>query len=1078
MDGQFFHNFLQAQLKYRLLELEAEKEKETIRIRSMMTDTISVASVASLSSVELPHSTEPKPTPPNQHRVTKAAIAAIDIPTSPDKPPTAKLESHYPDGYVCYEIPKLHNREDNLLKPSFGWKFVATNSKVLSSGQKRVYKSCLGVYKCPLCEFKEVPRQTASKKKNPIPQPPRGNCKTHPSQELIHHPCHVRMSITEAAQSWIVDHQGIHDHPKPPCIGRLDPSSSKALETVVMTAPEVTPFQLKLGTNTRPSVTEIHPSLQNMDRLRYERAKIVKRAKKKFDLVDIMKFCKDTDPNFLRKHCIVPPTPHLIMQDQDMIDLISNQECAFETDTIEGFLWDPGMGDLQQPNVTVTSTFDPCLERWVPVCISILFGKSTADYTLHWDQFFRCLPYTSWQLCKGLFPGNTSDFSDAIRKAFTISFKKYASNKFGETLSSEDVTQFYSFCDVHFQRSRRRINKNRHIVPTLEDELQFHNMIEDLFTYKQGQHEMFRRQCLKILRYFPKAKNWLNWYLHPDRAVILFDACKLLPSSTQLQKDTNAQENVGRQIQYGAPKAKLGIGEAFEHLWRFCNNLKMDRSSVKAGTPVQYGKSSSRKKKRKRLHLKQWTNDGRAPDTTDKLLAPSTKKARTVLSGNIFSGIPWSFNWKGQQYTNTCRLDCVLTLLYMIHQQQSLTKDLNQADSSIHKGLDLLACGSHIEARMLWKRPDAGNDTSINWWGELNDTWEMFGDIHGFTVESKYTCSKCGKTKKKSSDYTEVSIENVQERGWLSNLQSQAGSGLRKRMLLTDGCCGRHNVQCKGPSTQKSKVVSWKGLIVLTVLEQKQTILDIPKVARIGRKKIGLRGTINHRGGHFTSWILTQNVWWFYDGMAKPMMKRLRNEDTATVQCYQGEGTAIVSVVYQILEEDRTEVPDAISLISSSSSSSNSNNISKEAIFSSARKKVASNASAKKTGRTRKIGKTRKVVGNPVKKEGTPPWQGSGGKKQKRKPIGFSYQAAASHNKKGRLPLCTGCGMCIERHEERIYHSFYEHRDNKFSTVNCYHFKVKCLGTMSRQQIDDFCNKKWSEQHVRGLRDDLDNSRR
>ena len=65
----------------------------------------------------------------------------------------------------------------------------------------------------------------------------------------------------------------------------------------------------------------------------------------------------------------------------DMLEIISRNTPCLETDTIEGFLKED-VGNEKAPNLTVTSAFDTILQRWVPVTITVLSGKSALDYNI------------------------------------------------------------------------------------------------------------------------------------------------------------------------------------------------------------------------------------------------------------------------------------------------------------------------------------------------------------------------------------------------------------------------------------------------------------------------------------------------------------------------------------------------------------------------------------------------------------------------------------------------------------------------------------------------------------------------
>jgi hypothetical protein len=72
-------------------------------------------------------------------------------------------------------------------------------------------------------------------------------------------------------------------------------------------------------------------------------------------------------------------------------------------------------------------------------------------------------------------------------------------------------------------------------------------------------------------------------------------------------KDTNAQENLGRQFQFSNRKprgSKISLQEALEHAWKFITTFQFDRKSVLGGVPTSYGQfgdiDQKKKKKRKK----------------------------------------------------------------------------------------------------------------------------------------------------------------------------------------------------------------------------------------------------------------------------------------------------------------------------------------------------------------------------------------------------------------------------------------------------------------------------------------------
>jgi hypothetical protein len=143
-------------------------------------------------------------------------------------------------------------------------------------------------------------------------------------------------------------------------------------------------------------------------------------------------------------------------------------------------------------------------------------------------------------------------------------------------------------------------------------------------------------------------------------------------------KDTNAQENVGKQFQEQALKPKMQVGECMYFAWKFCNFFKVERAGIAVGMQPHYGHFSNLNKKRKKQPRVK--NDGRAPDKREDLIGVKAKKRResktalSIRSSSIvnafpetFPGIKWSIDLPHIQVTNTRPLESLLTLTYTLH---------------------------------------------------------------------------------------------------------------------------------------------------------------------------------------------------------------------------------------------------------------------------------------------------------------------------------------------------------------------------------------------------------------------------
>ena len=96
-----------------------------------------------------------------------------------------------------------------------------------------------------------------------------------------------------------------------------------------------------------------------------------------------------------------------------------------------------------------------------------------------------------------------------------------------------------------------------------------------------------------------------------------------------LCKDTNAQENVGKQIQQIAIKSTMGVGEVIEHTWKICNMFTMDRRAVLAGLITA---PTEKEKRKSRFPFEaEKRSDGRPPDTTDQLLPRKKWETTKIL---------------------------------------------------------------------------------------------------------------------------------------------------------------------------------------------------------------------------------------------------------------------------------------------------------------------------------------------------------------------------------------------------------------------------------------------------------------
>ena len=107
-------------------------------------------------------------------------------------------------------------------------------------------------------------------------------------------------------------------------------------------------------------------------------------------------------------------------------------------------------------------------------------------------------------------------------------------------------------------RSESRVRKNNTAVPLQQkDEFkQKTRMLLDPMTSK-----CFYDLINDIRSRFPKCVKWLDWYLHKDRAKLIFPAVANADFVDARTRNTNAQESMGRTIQMTCEQANPSLVE-------------------------------------------------------------------------------------------------------------------------------------------------------------------------------------------------------------------------------------------------------------------------------------------------------------------------------------------------------------------------------------------------------------------------------------------------------------------------------------------------------------------------------------
>ncbi|KAF9986466.1 hypothetical protein BGZ65_007520 [Modicella reniformis] len=256
-----------------------------------------------------------------------------------------------------------------------------------------------------------------------------------------------------------------------------------------------------------------------------------------------------------------------------------------------------------------------------------------------------------------------------------------------------------------------RFGGNGGIVPPPKEQ-EFYDTVFTMLDQGKTKNE-FDSVTSNILSEYPTIKNWMNWHLHLDRGKLISPALSSFDNS-KMSKDTNAQENLGGDFKRCAPKGQLNIMETLIHAYRYLVNIQMEYNLKAAGASARY-------EHRKRKTKKAYENDGRAPDTTAKLLnrkperhkqseRPKGSKNKVPKIGDLdihTFGIPWGVrNYNGFTARNTCPLDSTLMALYLLHRFGEVTFPAEfLGTSKCNVVLDVfgeIASENYDRARLLW----------------------------------------------------------------------------------------------------------------------------------------------------------------------------------------------------------------------------------------------------------------------------------------------------------------------------------------------------------------------------------------
>jgi len=312
------------------------------------------------------------------------------------------------------------------------------------------------------------------------------------------------------------------------------------------------------------------------------------------------------------------------------------------------------------------------------------------------------------------------DFSDAMR----LGFRQALCEIFDIEDDDCDLEAIYAFCQVHFQRSAYRVQQNYEIVPSHRGS-EFKWLVLQLIDVNKTPLQ-FEETINTLRKEFPKCQSWLNWYLHNDRAKMIFQAIAE-NKFTQSEPNTNAQESFGRTLQLSSEFTRISIKDALHHCYRMALKCDVQYVNAREGKHVNYGLQRERKKA--------YVNDGIPPEHRRRGGTGRKKTKQTVLNFSHEHDVttkehspkkhsihhdklakyedvamPWSFHsctpdsgGKQIRITNTCAYDTVLMALYWLRKyDKTLGPIIRDEGELLNVVLDNIERKNHAEARLAW----------------------------------------------------------------------------------------------------------------------------------------------------------------------------------------------------------------------------------------------------------------------------------------------------------------------------------------------------------------------------------------
>ncbi|KAF5338688.1 hypothetical protein D9758_017577 [Tetrapyrgos nigripes] len=486
------------------------------------------------------------------------------------------------------------------------------------AGGKESYKKCLGVLRCTNPQCQVITRPKIEKK---ILEAQCLNEYCICGFSLEHFDCGAMSFLIEYAQVgddittrlYRYIHAGCHNHPRIPYTKHLTAQEAKDTRQHLGNNMHKKHLESYEGGETLDGPTPPAPQLAqkfaNIETYRYETKKMTKGATAEVGWSFINQFHswiqQHEDEVQIRINTVGREPECVIsfhskwMQDQ----LLPKAELVEGPLPLEGMLTDGAHKYWADPNAVLisTTTFNTVIDRWVPSMFSYANGVTTQHYHWHFTAVIEAIAEAAHEhnekITDELF-ALVVDFSDAQRLGFISAFTDYFIRQEDNTRTRTELENaaqsLIKGCRYHFEKSVTHVARLSNHVPP-DSRAEFEELCRQMVIAENS--AVFDRVVKIMKETWPGLEAWLNWWLAPEHASMIFHSQQKMDSklASKLPDTTNAEESVHSVIYQIAGKNK-DIIQGFDGLLKVMRHFQRMHDSYIHGLPIRYGRSQRQRK--------------------------------------------------------------------------------------------------------------------------------------------------------------------------------------------------------------------------------------------------------------------------------------------------------------------------------------------------------------------------------------------------------------------------------------------------------------------------------------------------